>query len=114
MIDSGLTTFAENPEPARSDCHAWSASPNYHLLSVVCGITPADYGFKKVKIAPSFGGLKEIEGSVPHAKGDIRVSLKKTEKGTVSGKIWLPTGIDGEFVWEGKTKKLKGGENIID
>ena len=28
MIAAGLTTFAEEPEPTRSDCHAWSASPN--------------------------------------------------------------------------------------
>lgn len=27
MLDLGLTTFAEKPDPTRSDCHAWSASP---------------------------------------------------------------------------------------
>ena len=35
MIENGLTTFAEKPEPSRSDCHAWSASPLYDLLATV-------------------------------------------------------------------------------
>jgi len=29
MLQKGLTTFAENPDPTRSDCHVWSASPDY-------------------------------------------------------------------------------------
>ena len=49
MLDRGLTTFAEKPDPTRSDCHAWSSSPNYHLLSLVAGVTPAEYGFKSVQ-----------------------------------------------------------------
>ncbi len=40
MLDMGLTTFAENPEPTRSDCHAWSAAPNYQFLSTVLGVNP--------------------------------------------------------------------------
>jgi alpha-L-rhamnosidase len=27
MLDLGLSTWAETPEPARSDCHAWSGKP---------------------------------------------------------------------------------------
>jgi alpha-L-rhamnosidase len=46
----GLTTFAEKPDPTRSDCHAWSASPNYDFLATVAGIEPALPGFKTVKI----------------------------------------------------------------
>ncbi|HVZ26275.1 MAG TPA: hypothetical protein VG842_09485, partial [Sediminibacterium sp.] len=38
MIANGLTTFAENPDPTRSDCHAWSASPLYDFLATICGI----------------------------------------------------------------------------
>ncbi|NJK96175.1 MAG: hypothetical protein HC905_15805 [Bacteroidales bacterium] len=52
MIAMGLTTFAENPEPTRSDCHAWSASPNYDLLATVLGVEPGSPGFKSVTINP--------------------------------------------------------------
>ena len=62
MIDKGLTTFAEKPDPTRSDCHAWSASPNYDLLATVCGIRPSTFGFKTVEIAPNLGKLNEIKG----------------------------------------------------
>ena len=50
MLKRGLTTFAERPEPTRSDCHAWSASPNYDLLATVCGIRPGGPGFRSVRI----------------------------------------------------------------
>ena len=113
MINIGLTTFAENPEPTRSDCHAWSASPNYHLLSLVCGIMPDDYEFKKVKISPNLGSLTEIEGKVPHPKGDISVSFRKNLEGGINGTIVLPQGLDGVFEWRGARSALKSGENKI-
>ena len=52
MLNRGLTTWAETADPTRSDCHAWSASPNYDLLSIVAGIQPAAPGFKRVRIEP--------------------------------------------------------------
>ena len=35
MLQLGLTTWAEKPEPTRSDSHAWSAHPNYGLLATI-------------------------------------------------------------------------------
>jgi alpha-L-rhamnosidase len=52
MLARGLTTFAERPDPTRSDCHAWSASPLYEFLATVCGVEPASPGFKTVRIEP--------------------------------------------------------------
>ena len=112
MIAMGLTTFAENPEPTRSDCHAWSSSPNYDLLATVCGIEPASSGFKTVKIAPNMGTLNNIEGEMPHPKGPIKVSLKKTKKG-ITGSVTLPAGLTGSFVWGDKTITLREGEQAI-
>ena len=113
MIDIGLTTFAETPEPTRSDCHAWSASPNYHFLSYVCGIIPASPGFKTVIIEPHLGELNYIEVIMPHYKGDILVKLKKNGKmGGIIGEIVLPEGLTGKFIWNGKEKTLKEGKNI--
>ena len=113
MIKIGLTTFAENPEPARSDCHAWSSSPNYHLLSLVAGITPGDYGFKKVTISPNLGTLNEISGSMPHPNGEIKVNFRKNLEGGMDGTIILPEGLGGKFVWRGSKSDLTPGENSI-
>ena len=55
MLEKGLTTFAENPDPTRSDCHAWSASPDYDFLATVAGIRPGTPGFKTVEIEPALG-----------------------------------------------------------
>ena len=112
MVADGLSTFAEKVGNARSDCHAWSSSPNYHFLSLVCGIMPADYGFKKVRIAPNLCGLQWVKGKMPHAKGFIEVSFKKDGDG-ISGEIILPNGLDGEFEYRGKTQKLSSGKNVI-
>jgi alpha-L-rhamnosidase len=113
MIKNGLTTFAENPDPARSDCHAWSSSPNYDFLATICGIVPAAPGFASVRIQPALGELVQAEGLMPHPMGDIQVSLqRKGEKG-IEADISLPGGLSGEFIWNGKTVKLKGGKQKI-
>lgn len=110
MLNIGLTTFAESPEPVRSDCHAWSASPNYELLSLVCGIRPASSGFASVLVAPQPGNLKWIKGKVPHPKGDILLDMDMTKK---TAEVTLPDGLKGEFIWQGKTTLLKAGRQII-
>jgi hypothetical protein len=112
-VKLGFTTFPEGPEPTRSDCHAWSASPNYELLATVCGIEPATPGFKKVNITPALGKLKEVEGVMPHPLGVISLKLKRTGKEGIQGEISLPEGLDGNFTWNGKTVELKGGSQKI-
>ena len=42
MVAMGLTTWAEQPEPTRSDAHAWSAHPNFDFLTIIAGIRPKD------------------------------------------------------------------------
>jgi hypothetical protein len=113
MIQIGLTTFAEKPEPTRSDCHAWSASPNYQLLSTVCGINPAEPGFKSVIITPYLSHLSKITGKMPHPLGEIAVNLEKTEGGILKGDITLPKGLKGQLVWMGKTVVLKDGSQKV-
>jgi hypothetical protein len=77
MLNLGLSTFAEKPEPTRSDCHAWSSSPNYDFLATNLGIEPASPGFATVRIEPALGTLKWAEGRMPHPKGEIRARFKR-------------------------------------
>jgi len=113
MLALGLTTFAEKPEPTRSDCHAWSASPLYGLLAAVCGIEPAAPGFRRVKIAPHLGELKRLEASMPHPLGKIKCRLTRAAGGALRGEIELPAGLEGEFLWRGKRVELHPGKQEI-
>jgi Alpha-L-rhamnosidase N-terminal domain./Bacterial alpha-L-rhamnosidase. len=114
MLNIGLTTFAENPEPSRSDCHAWSASPLYDFLATVGGITPASPGFRTVNIEPAFGPLKYIKCKMPHPKGWIEVNLKKSGTNHLKGEIVLPDDVTGSFRWNNRLLDLKGGKQLID
>jgi hypothetical protein len=112
MLKNGLTTFAEKPDPTRSDCHAWSASPIYDFLATICGITPASPGFKTVNIAPAFGDLTEIKGTMPVSDGDITVMLTRKNK-NISGEIILPKNLSGKLTWNGKTIALHAGSQKV-
>ncbi len=117
MIANGLTTFAETPEPdggpsARSDCHAWSASPIYEFLSIVCGINPAGPGFRAVRIEPFLGTLPTVSGRMPHPNGEISVQFRQTN-GTLAGEIILPEGLFGTLHWQGRTQPLKPGRQAV-
>lgn len=114
MIENGLTTFAENPDPTRSDCHAWSSSPNYDFLATICGIVPSSHGFATVRIEPALGELQQASGILPHPDGEIRVSFVRNGKEGVKAEINLPAKLTGEFVWKGKVIKLTGGSQKIN
>ena len=112
MLARGLTTFAERPDPTRSDCHAWSASPLYEFLATVCGVEPASPGFKTVRIEPHLGYLKHVQGVVPHPAGEIKVALTRAGNG-IQGEITLPPGLGGEFLWQGKVIPLRPGTQTV-
>jgi hypothetical protein len=112
MLALGLTTFAEKPDPTRSDCHAWSASPVYELLATVCGIEPGSPGFTTVRIEPHLGPLQQASGTVPHPAGEIRVRCQRRGEG-VEATITLPPGVTGEFVWGARTASLQPGEQQV-
>lgn len=114
MLKQGLTTFAEKQEPARSDCHAWSASPNYDFLATICGIMPETAGFKTVLIKPFLGELTQVNGSMPHPSGTITVSLNRNGADHILAEITLPEDLSGTFIWKGQKIKLTGGKQLIN
>lgn len=112
MLALGLTTWAETPEPSRSDCHAWSSSPNYELFRTVLGIDSAAPGFNRVSIRPFLGKLTQASGSIPHPKGEIAVRLKLVA-GDLDAEVTLPQHVTGEFVWRQQRRPLKSGLNKL-
>lgn len=115
MLEAGLTTFAEwdlEMDP-RSDCHLWSASPCYDFLSTICGIMPAEPGFKSVVVKPSFGSLTSIKGEMPHPAGLISIDLRKTKWEGLQGTITLPGALTGKFIWKGNEMNISNGTTEI-
>lgn len=110
MLERGLTTWAEKPEPTRSDAHAWSASPNFELFRTVLGVDSAAPGFSKVVIRPYLGHLTRVSGSIPHPNGDVVVTLT-TRDGILDAEVILPPRVTGEFVWRGQRRPLPPGRS---
>jgi hypothetical protein len=106
MIANGMTTFGESDGNPRSECHPWSATPVYELLTTIAGIQPAEPGFRTVRIAPALGSLRHVEASMPHPLGPIEVTFDRVGDSALKGSIRLPPGLTGEFVWRGKKTAL--------
>ena len=109
MIGKGLTTWEEGDYDERSDCHAWGSSPNYHLLSIVCGIRPMAPGFRAISISPCLGQLKHVEAYMPHPAGSIKVTFDHKAGKKLLATIQLPPGTKGQFEWEGQRIALLPG-----
>jgi len=112
----GLTTWAEISDinAARSDCHAWGASPNIEFFRTVLGIDTDAPGFTKIKIEPNLGSLTRVSGSMPHPQGEIKVSYNLNKQGKLDAVISIPKGTSGVFVWKEKEHLLKEGEIKFD
>jgi hypothetical protein len=112
ILKNGLTTWAEMPEPTRSDCHAWGASPNFELLRTVAGIDSMAPGFARVRVAPNLGHLTQVHARMPHPRGEIDVRLAK-RGASLTADVELPAGITGEFDWAGTKRPLAAGKNHL-
>uniref|UniRef100_Q01NB3 Alpha-L-rhamnosidase n=1 Tax=Solibacter usitatus (strain Ellin6076) TaxID=234267 RepID=Q01NB3_SOLUE len=111
MLATGLTTFAEVVDrpghPSRSDCHAWSASPDIEILRTVLGVDSAAPAFTRVLVMPHLGKLNYVDGSVPTPRGPVDVRVEAT------GSVSVTTPVDGLFVWQGTRRDLRAGSNVF-
>ncbi|MBN8728983.1 MAG: family 78 glycoside hydrolase catalytic domain [Acidobacteria bacterium] len=116
MLAKGMTTWAERADgsanASRSDCHAWSASPNIDLFRIVLGIEPMAPGFAHVRVKPHPGPLARASGSLPHPKGEVAVQWVR-EGERLRADVQLPEGVTGEFEWAGRVTPLRSGRNVL-
>jgi alpha-L-rhamnosidase len=94
MLELNLTTFAENPEPTRSDCHAWSAHPALGFFQQIAGITSVAPNWERVRVAPNPGSLEWFEAKLAHPKGDLWVRYR-------NGKLDVDSPVETEVEWGG-------------
>jgi len=112
MISLGLTTWAESPEPTRSDSHAWSSHPNFDLLTIVAGIRPKAARFESVIIEPHLGSLTQVNAAMPSPKGMVEVQYRHEANG-IKATITLPAGMSGELVWKDHETPVREGNQTL-
>ncbi len=113
MLQLGLSTWAETPEPTRSDSHAWSAHPTLDLLTLVAGIAPDSPGFGRVRITPHLGPLQNAAATMITPKGLVVVRYIRTGEHW-SAKVVLPDGLPGDLEWNDTLLPLHAGEQTLE
>ena len=94
MLDMHCTTWCENPDNPRSECHGWSSAPSYELSAVILGVKPVSPGYDTVTIEPYTETLDWAEGEVPTPHGTIYVKWRKDNDGTkLQYSYSLPEGV---------------------
>jgi hypothetical protein len=112
MVDLGLSTWAETPEPTRSDSHAWSAHPTLDLMTIVAGIAPGSPGFATVRISPHLGNLQCAEATMPTPDGLVEVHYVRNDTRWKAA-VTIPSNLSGELSWHGRIIPLHSGHQEI-
>ena len=107
MIRQGLTTFAENPEPTRSDCHAWSAHPIVGFFQQIAGVTSAAPGWNRARIEPRPGQLKNFFAVIPHPDGRLVVELDQ-------GQLLVDSPVPYDLIWRDQVSDEGPGIQLFD
>ena len=102
MLKMHCTTWCENPDDPRSECHGWSSAPLYECSAMVLGVKPALLGAKEIIVRPRVEDFAWARGTVPTAMGYVAVEWKQGQALTVSG----PRG-------QVKRVILPGGKEIV-
>ena len=120
MLDQGATSWFESWNHGSdcygnsSACHAWSASPTYHLSEQIGGVTPIAPGFEKVRIAPRTFDLDHGNVRTPTPRGSIQVEWQRVDRSGMDLKIKLPRRVTGVLDLPDMPRRtLKGGTHRI-
>jgi len=80
MLDFGATVtmeaWAVKYKPNLDLNHAWGTPPLNVISRYVLGVTPLEPGFEKIRVRPQVGSLKYVSGTVPTAKGPVKVEVR--------------------------------------
>lgn len=121
MLDDGATSWYESWEHGpevygnSSACHAWSASPTYHLSEQFSGVSPIAPGFARVRIAPRTLGLEYARVCLPTPRGLIHVEWERNGRRKLDLSVRLPKGITGVLeLPRGGPRSLKPGSHKLE
>lgn len=87
--------------------HGWSSAPTRDLIMYVLGVTPADPGFGRVRIAPDLGTLTQVEGRVPTPAGLVTARI-------ADGSLMINSPVPAEVITpDGAKRDLPAGDHTL-
>lgn len=94
MLDWNCTSWCENPDSPRSECHGWSSAPAYEFSAMVLGVYPTADGYSSLRIRPLVDcfDISWAKGTVPTPKGILSVEWEKKE-----GRLYLQVTLSEEL-----------------
>jgi hypothetical protein len=128
MVESPLSTLWEGwgigneGYGGGSYNHGWSGGPLTLLMQYVCGVSPAEPGFKQFNVMPQPGSLTEAAASFETVNGTVassfsvkgsRLQVKVSVPGSTQAMVGIPAAgvrkikCNGKLVWK-NGKYLKG------
>jgi alpha-L-rhamnosidase len=78
FLDDGYDTIGENWGTG-THAHGWSCAPARDMVIYTLGVSPAEPGFTRARIAPRLGRLEWARGRVPTPQGPIMVEASRGE-----------------------------------
>ena len=110
MLEQGATTTMEawsvKYKPNLDLCHAWGTAPLNIISRYVLGVTPLEPGFAKIRVRPQVGSLARVEGTVPTAKGAVKVRI---EDGVLALDLPAPARVE----WRGAVRDVPAGKVVM-
>lgn len=93
--------------------HAWSGGPLTVLSQLICGIEPAEPGFRVFTVNPRLGSLSEASAEVPTHWGTIRVDLRKKGR-KLDVTLQVPEGTRARVMArDGSVKEFPSGKHRV-
>jgi hypothetical protein len=105
LLASGPTALRECWEGG-SYCHGWSATVARDVIVHTLGVTPAEPGYRTVRIAPRLEGLDWAEARVPTPQGDIVLRVEPAL-------LVVDTPVRAHVEWNGHVAALPAGSHRI-
>lgn len=108
--DSVLPDGHISPEGMNSLNHYSYGSIEAWMYKDVCGIRPAEAGYRKAVIAPHADArLTFVEGTLDTVAGLYKSGWKYEDNGTVTYRVEVPFNAEAEFVLDGISRTLTAG-----
>ena len=86
--------------------HAGGTPPLNVISRYVLGVTPLEAGFEKIRVRPQVGSLTFVSGTVPTAKGPVKVEVR-------DGKLTVTVPAPARIEFAGQVRDVPPGRHVM-